>query len=73
MISVYGNLVVGPTAEVSEERSNPVNTNEVLCRLIGLAESLLPGLKKYKVVASYAGLRPATEHADYRISVSQHR
>jgi glycerol-3-phosphate dehydrogenase len=65
--TIYGNLAIGPTAEETEERENPVTDSETLEILKSRAIDMLPALKHVHVTAVYAGLRPATEHKDYYI------
>jgi glycerol-3-phosphate dehydrogenase len=65
--TVYGNLLIGPTAEEVEEREHATTTEEQLRMLQAVAESRLPALRQIQVTATYAGLRPATERQDYVI------
>lgn len=65
--TVFGNLLVGPTAEEQEDRDNAACDRDMLARLIETGVRLLPGLAGCTVTATYAGLRPATETKDYRI------
>jgi glycerol-3-phosphate dehydrogenase len=67
--TVWGNLLVGPTAEEQEDRANAVLVPETLAALQRRGEEILPGLKGQAVTAIYAGLRPATEEKDYRITL----
>jgi glycerol-3-phosphate dehydrogenase len=65
--TLYGNIIVGPTAtNVSspEDYNSDIETQTAL-QLFG--EKVLPCLKRAQVVGSYTGLRPATEHRDYQI------
>lgn len=65
--TAYGNLIVGPTAEEVDEREHASVDQTALATLIDKAHVLVPALSKHTVNAVYAGLRPATEHKDYRI------
>lgn len=65
--TAYGNLIVGPTAEEVEEREHAAVDRDALEQLIETAQTLVPELARHTVTAVYAGLRPATEHKDYRI------
>ena len=65
--TVYGNVLVGPTAEDQESRTDSSTDRRTLEGLRDRAVAMLPGLSACGVTAAYAGLRPATEHADYRI------
>ena len=65
--TVFGNLLVGPTAE-EQDRSGRADTDEAALRmLVDKAVDMLPPLRGMKVTACYAGLRPATEEKSYRV------
>ena len=72
-MAVYGNLVVGPTAEDVEEREKPDPDPVVLQKLREYAESIVPELKNHKPVGSIVGLRPATQQKDYHLHSSNTR
>lgn len=65
--SVFGNLLVGPTAEEQTERSRAPVDRAALQALIEQAGRRLPALRSVPVTAVYAGLRPATEKKEYRV------
>lgn len=65
--SVYGNIVVGPTAEDQFDRNEAKIDEKVIDMLIEKAYYIVPGLKEHKIIGTYAGLRPATQHKDYQI------
>lgn len=65
--TAFGNLLVGPTAEEQEERDVAALVPETLAALRRRGAEILPALAGEEVTAIYAGLRPATEHKDYRI------
>ncbi|WP_052365122.1 NAD(P)/FAD-dependent oxidoreductase [Halotalea alkalilenta] len=65
--TVYGNLLVGPTAEEQQERDHAALDQAVLQGLIAAAVERIPALAGVPVTAAYAGLRPATERKEYRI------
>lgn len=65
--TIYGNLIVGPTAEEQEERDVAELSPATLASLCQRGEEILPALAGQDVTAIYAGLRPATEHKDYKI------
>lgn len=66
--TAYGNLLVGPTAEDQEDRDHATLVPETLAALRRRGEEIIPALAQEEVTAIYAGLRPATEHKDYRIT-----
>lgn len=65
--TVYGNLLVGPTAEEQDDRETAALDHDTLAALRARGEEILPALKGQEITAVYAGLRPATEFKDYRI------
>ena len=65
--TIFGNLAIGPTAEETEERTNPTTDSTTLEKLKSRAIEIVPALKDIDVTAIYAGLRPATERKDYII------
>lgn len=73
LLSAYGNLVVGPTAEDCSERTSPTLSDDVTRRLIEYGRRIVPALSQYQVIATYAGLRPATETKDYHLYATPER
>jgi glycerol-3-phosphate dehydrogenase len=65
--TVFGNVIVGPTAEDQEDRDIAEVDHDTLEMLIAKGKKLLPGLSEVGVNALYAGLRPATQFKDYQI------
>jgi glycerol-3-phosphate dehydrogenase len=65
--TVYGNVLVGPTAEDVADRSEVATTARGLRSLLAAGRRILPGLAAEEVTSTYAGLRAATEHADYQV------
>lgn len=65
--TIFGNLLVGPTAEEVEEREHPRITEQALLDLLAAGRSRLPALATEPVTAAFAGLRPATDRRDYII------
>jgi glycerol-3-phosphate dehydrogenase len=71
--TVFGNVIVGPTAEDQEERTLAEVDHDTLEMLIAKGRELLPGLADVGVNALYAGLRPATQFKDYQIEAQPDR
>ena len=65
--TVYGNILLGPTAEDLPDKSATQTTMDGLNMLIGKGREILPQLLDEEVTATYSGLRAATEHSDYQI------
>ena len=68
--TVYGNVMVGPTAEDVEDRRDTSTTPSGLAMLVAAAQRLVPALAHEEVTSTYAGLRAATEHTDYVVEFS---
>jgi glycerol-3-phosphate dehydrogenase len=67
--TVYGNVLLGPTAEDIDDRSDTDTTAAGLAALLEAGGAIIPDLTGEQVTATYAGLRAATEHRDYQIRV----
>jgi glycerol-3-phosphate dehydrogenase len=65
--TIFGNLLVGPTAEEQDDREHAEMDQGQVETLIARARRMLPDLAGQNVNALYAGLRPATEFKDYQI------
>ncbi|GHH51234.1 NAD(P)/FAD-dependent oxidoreductase [Streptomyces candidus] len=69
--TVFGNVLLGPTAEDltghPDAKSAHHTTPEGIATLLEHGRRLMPALLDTEVITSYAGLRAATEHDDYRI------
>ncbi len=65
--TIFGNLLLGPTAEEQRDRHQARVSRAGLAALIETGAGMLPGLVHHPVTATYAGLRPATQFKDYRI------
>ncbi|MCD7443468.1 FAD-dependent oxidoreductase [Streptomyces lincolnensis] len=66
--TVYGNVLLGPTAEDLDDKRDTGSTAEGLALLREQGGRILPALLEEEVTAVYAGLRAATEQDDYRIT-----
>jgi glycerol-3-phosphate dehydrogenase len=67
--TVFGNLILGPTADDVERKDDTSSTAAGLAYLREEGARILPELMEYEVTAVYVGLRAATEHADYQITI----
>jgi glycerol-3-phosphate dehydrogenase len=67
--TVYGNVLLGPTAEDVEDRRDTSTTAAGLAGLLSEGRRLMPALERHEVTAVYSGLRAATEHADYQLAI----
>ena len=67
--TIYGNILLGPTAEEVADKSATETSANGLQVLMEKGKAILPELLDEEVTACYAGLRSATEHSDYQISL----
>lgn len=65
--TVFGNVLLGPTAEELDDKTATGSSAEGLALLREKGRRILPELIDEEVTAVYAGLRAATGHEDYRI------
>jgi glycerol-3-phosphate dehydrogenase len=65
--TIFGNLIVGPTAEDQDDRADASVTQDALRHLIEQGCRRVPRLAEQTVTAVYAGLRPATQFKDYQV------
>ena len=67
--TIFGNVMLGPTAEDLEDRTDTSTSREGIDSLISQGRRIVPALVEEEVTATYAGLRAATEHRDYVIDI----
>jgi glycerol-3-phosphate dehydrogenase len=67
--TVFGNVMLGPTAEDVEQKDDTESTRRGLDHLMAEGGRIMPALLEHEVTAVYAGLRAATEHSDYQLAV----
>ena len=65
--TVYGNVMLGPTAEDVTDPADTGSTQDGLDFLLGHGRRIMPDLLDEEVTTVYAGLRAATEHPDYQL------
>lgn len=65
--TVYGNIMLGPTAEDLNDKTNTETSQSGLEYLWEKGEAIITKLLQEEVTSTYAGLRAATEHSDYQI------
>lgn len=69
--TVDGNILVGPTAEDLEDKTDKKTTKEGLDFVTKNALALVPGLHMEDTITQFVGLRPAREPEGYNILVSE--
>ena len=55
--TIYGNVLLGPTAQDIDDRTDTATSEEGLAFLLAKGEAIMPALLDEEVTASYAGLR----------------
>lgn len=65
--TVYGNVIVGPTAVNVTDKTDRSTDIETINMLRSYGERVIPSLKYARVVGTYSGLRPSTQYRDYQI------
>ena len=71
--TIFGNVLIGPTAEDQEHRDRAAVDSKTLTMLRTRALEVVSALKDVPITAVYAGLRPATESKEYRIKFDAER
>ena len=67
--TIYGNVMLGPTAEDLEDRSATGTSEDGFEFLLTKGTRLMPQLLDEEVTATYAGLRAAIDSKDYLIDI----
>jgi glycerol-3-phosphate dehydrogenase len=65
--TIYGNIMLGPTAEDLADRTATQTSATGFAFLVDKGRRLMPRLLEEEVTASYAGLRAAIDRGDYLI------
>ncbi|WP_326999953.1 NAD(P)/FAD-dependent oxidoreductase [Dactylosporangium sp. NBC_01737] len=71
--TIYGNVMLGPTAEDLRDRTATGTSEQGLAFLLDRGRELMPRLLEEEVTATYAGLRAAIDRDDYLIDVDAGR
>ncbi|WP_432839481.1 NAD(P)/FAD-dependent oxidoreductase [Dactylosporangium sp. CA-092794] len=71
--TVYGNVMLGPTAEDRTDRADTGTSAEGLASLLDKGRRLCPPLLREEITATYAGLRAAADRDDYLIELDPAR
>ncbi len=70
--TVDGNLLLGPTSENREDRTDTSTSAEGLAAVARLAARSVPGVNTRSVITSFAGLRACSAGHDFVIAPSAH-
>jgi glycerol-3-phosphate dehydrogenase len=67
--TVDGNLILGPTSEVLDDKTDTATTPDGLKKIIGASSKMVKGISFDKVITSFAGLRAAGSTGDFIINM----
>ena len=67
--TIFGNVMLGPTAEDLEDKTDTSTSERGFEFLIQKGGTIMPSLLEEEVTAAYAGLRAASNQGDYLIEV----
>lgn len=65
--TIFGNVIVGPTAEEVSDPDDRRTTPEGLAMLRAAMHRMAPALEQFPVNTVFSGMRPATNHTEYQI------
>ncbi|HVU14395.1 MAG TPA: NAD(P)/FAD-dependent oxidoreductase [Phototrophicaceae bacterium] len=65
--TVFGNVMLGPTAENLNDKTATETTADGIAMLLDKGRRILPSLLDEEVTAMYSGLRASTQHDDLQI------
>ncbi|WP_019634943.1 NAD(P)/FAD-dependent oxidoreductase [Actinomadura atramentaria] len=71
--TIYGNVMLGPTAEDLDDRTATGTSEDGFAFLLDKGRKLMPKLLEEEVTATYAGLRAAIDRGDYLIEADADR
>lgn len=69
--TIFGNIMLGPTADDMEDKTDTSTTEEGFEFLRSKGAKIMPELLKEEVTASYAGLRAANNQSDYLLDLDK--
>jgi glycerol-3-phosphate dehydrogenase len=69
--TVEGTMMVGPTADETDDKTDLTTNTENLEKVFGLAVSMIPQISKREIITSFAGLRPTLKDGDFYIDISK--
>jgi len=71
--TIYGNVLLGPTAENLTDRGDTSTSAEGFEFLLSKGRAIMPSLLSEEITASYAGLRAAAGRSDYVVEIDPSR
>jgi glycerol-3-phosphate dehydrogenase len=71
--TIYGNVLLGPTAEDGTDRDDTATSEAGYAFLLSKCGAIMPALLDEEITACYAGLRAATGQRDYVVAIDPAR
>lgn len=69
--TVEGTMMLGPTAEVVEDKADTATTQENLDRVFSQAMHMVPTISQREIITAFSGSRPVLPGNDFYIGVSK--
>lgn len=66
-----GTTMIGPTAEVVDDKSDDTTSEDKFKKILSLVKNLISGVSPRDVITSFSGLRPVLESEDFFIAASE--
>ncbi len=69
--TVEGTMMIGPTAQIVDDKEDRATTQENLDTVFAQAMHMVPVISRREIITSFVGLRPVLEGNDFYIDISQ--
>jgi len=69
--TIEGSTMIGPTAEDTDNKEDLTTTESGLKKILDFVRTMVPGINKSDIIASFAGLRPISNTDDFIIEESK--
>jgi glycerol-3-phosphate dehydrogenase len=63
--------MIGPTADDIKDKEDTTTTEEGLKKILDFVRTMIPGIQKKDIIASFAGIRPVSNTNDFIIGGSK--
>jgi len=69
--TIEGSTMIGPTADDINDKEDTTTTEEGLKKILDFVQTMVPGIQKKDIIASFAGIRPVSDTNDFIIEGSR--
>ena len=69
--TIENSTMIGPTAEDIEDKEDTRTSEEGLAKILDFVRTMVPGINKTDIIASFAGIRPVSNTNDFIIEESK--